>query len=160
MDKIEQLRTPLHHWENRIIQCLPIKDIIQVCPTENTEKKREFTKKVKDSLKTIGLSLPLITVEVEIKQLKEWHAATNGVGMLDTSTYPPPTTARVIAVFGGNTRLTAARQLKFTHIDCIVMNLKGESIEKNIESIYALQRLQHTKHLELYPTTTTSIANG
>ena len=143
-------------WEGYVIQLLPIEKLIQVCPTDNTENKREFTKKIFESLKKIGLSLPLVTVETEIKYLKEWHRHTKGADMMDTNTYPE-TLSRIIAVFGGNTRLSAARQLKYTHIDCIVMNLKEESIEKNIKNIYTLQKLQHKKHKELYSTPTPPI---
>ena len=138
----------MKEWEGYTIQLLPIEKLIQVCPTDTTEKKREFTKRVYQSLKTIGLSVPLVTVRLSsIKQLRRWYRFTKGRDMMPPRTWPKDS---LIAVFGGNTRLTAAKQLKFTHIDCIVMDQGGSSIRKNIKEIYRVQGLQHIYHTELY----------
>ena len=138
----------MKEWEGYTIQLLPIEKLIQVCPTDTTEKKRDFTKRVYQSLKTIGLSVPLVTVKLSsIKQLKRWYRFTKGRDMMPPSTWQKHA---LIAVFGGNTRLTAAKQLKFTHIDCIIMAQGGSSIRKNIKEIYRVQGLQHKYHTELY----------
>ena len=138
----------MKEWEGYTIHLLPIEKLIQVCPTDTTEKKRDFTNRVYQSLKTIGLSVPLVTVKLSsIKQLKRWYRFTKGGDMMPPRTWPKHA---LIAVFGGNTRLTAARQLKFTHIDCIVMDQGGSSIRKNIKEIYRIQGLQHKYHTELY----------
>ena len=138
----------MKEWEGYTIQLLPIEKLIQVCPTDTTEKKRDFTKRVYQSLKTIGLSVPLVTVKLSsIKQLKRWYRFTKGRDMMPPRTWQKPA---LIAVFGGNTRVPAAQHLKFPHIDCIIMAQGGSSIRKNIKEIYRVQGLQHKYHTELY----------
>ena len=144
----------MKEWEGYIIQLLPIEKLIQVCPTKDN-----FRAKVREQIEKNGMKLPLLTVDIATKRLRQWYRNTKGIGMLPPpkrrSAYSSPTNDnRGIAVFGGNTRLVVAKELHYTHIDCIVLdwwsedkNIKGE----RMEYMWSLQKNQRKKFPEMYP---------
>ena len=144
---MEYLPSPLDYWESYPIKSLPIQDIIQVCPTTTL-----FTQQVRERIAQEGLALPLLCVDMALERLIEWHKETEGRGLMPVESYPQYKQRRCIAVFGGNTRLVAAKELGYTHVDCIVLDWKTDRVEgKRMEYMWELQRKQRREFPEMYP---------
>ena len=140
-----ELCSTFDYWEGYPVKSLSIDTIVQVCPTTTL-----FTQQVRERIEQEGLALPLLCADLALESLIEWYKVSEGRGMLSPDTYPK--TDRCIAVFGGNTRLVMAKELGYTHIDCIVLDWKNEKIEgKIMEYMWDLQRKQRKEFPEMYP---------
>ena len=145
---VEYLTSPFDYWEGYPVKPLPIQSIVQICPTPTL-----FTQQVKKRLAQEGLALPLLCVDLALERLIEWYKETEGGNMLSPETYPPRNRERAVAVFGGNTRLVAAKELGYTHIDCIVLNWKNDKIKgERMEYMWDLQKKQRREFPEMYRT--------
>ena len=143
---MEYLTSPLDYWESCPIKSLPIQSIVQTCPTTTL-----FTQQVKKRLAQEGLALPLLCVDLALDRLIEWYKETEGGNMLSPESYPK-NRERAVAVFGGNTRLVAAKELGYTHVDCIVLNWKNDKIKgERMEYMWDLQKKQRREFPEMYP---------
>ena len=143
---MEYLTSPFDYWEGYPVKFLPIQSIVQTCPTTTL-----FTQQVKKRLAQEGLALPLLCVDLALDRLTEWYKETEGGNMLSPESYPK-NRERAVAVFGGNTRLVAAKELGYTHIDCIVLNWKNDKIKgERMEYMWDLQKKQRREFPEMYP---------
>ena len=144
--RMEYLTSPLDYWESCPIKSLPIQSIVQTCPTTTL-----FTQQVKKRLAQEGLALPLLCVDLALERLTELYEETTKGNMLSPESYPK-NKERVVAVFGGNTRLVAAKELGYTHIDCIILDWKNDRIlGERIEYMWDLQKKQQREFPEMYP---------
>ena len=152
---MEYLTSPFDYWEGYPVKFLPIQSIVQTCPTTTL-----FTQQVKNRLAQEGLALPLLCVDLALERLIEWYKETEGGNMLSPETYPPRNRERAVAVFGGNTRLVAAKELGYTHIDCIVLNWNNDKIKgERMEYMWDLQKKQRREFPEMYPDETKDLKN-
>ena len=143
---MEYLTSPFDYWEGYPVKSLPIQSIVQICPTTTL-----FTQQVKKRLAQEGLALPLLCVDLALERLTEWYKETEGGNMLSPESYPK-NRERAVAVFGGNTRLVAAKELGYTHIDCIILDWKNDRIlGERIEYMWDLQKKQQREFPEMYP---------
>ena len=149
---MEYLTSPLAYWEGYPVKSLPIHTLVQVCPILSAT----IIGWVKESIQQQGLTHPLLCTNIATKRLIEWYTTYsmkhNKENMCSPNTYPK--TDRCIAVFGGNTRLVIAKELGYTHIDCIVLNWKNDEVKgKRIDYMYELQRKQRRAgdYLQLFP---------
>ena len=142
---MEYLTSPFDYWEGYSVKPLPIQLIVQVCPVDPL-----FAERVKKAIEKDGLMLPLVTADLSLRRLKQWYRHTKGSDMMPPRTYPK-NMERAVAVFGGNTRLVVARELHYTHIDCVILNWRNEKIKTKMEGMYELQEAQRREHPELYP---------
>ncbi len=144
---VEYLTSPFDYWEGYPVKPLPIQSIVQICPTTTL-----FTQQVKKRLAQEGLALPLLCVDLALERLTEWYKETEGGNMLSPESYPPKNRERAVAVFGGNTRLVAAKELGYTHIDCIILDWKNDKIKgERMEYMWDLQKKQRREFPEMYP---------
>jgi hypothetical protein len=146
---MEYLTSPLAYWEGYPVKSLPIHTLVQVCPTT-----APFGQQVKERIEQEGLALPLLCADMALERLIEWYETYQETkekqGMLSPNTYPK--TDRCIVVFGGNTRLVIAKELGYTHIDCIVLNWKNDRVEgERMDYMWELQRKQRREFPEMYP---------
>ena len=152
---MEYLTSPFDYWEGYPVKPLPIQSIVQTCPTTTL-----FTQQVKKRLAQEGLALPLLCVDLALERLIEWYKETEGGNMLSPESYPPRNRERVVAVFGGNTRLVAAKELGYTHIDCIILDWKSDKIKgERMEYMWDLQKKQRREFPEMYPDETKDLTN-
>ena len=143
---MEYLTSPLDYWESCPIKSLPIQSIVQTCPTTTS-----FTQQVKKRLAQEGLALPLLCADLALERLIELYEETDEGNMLSPESYPK-NRERCIAVFGGNTRLVAAKELGYTHVDCIILNWKNDKIKgERMEYMWDLQKKQRREFPEMYP---------
>ena len=143
---VEYLTSPFDYWEGYYVKSLPIQSIVQICPTTTL-----FTQQVKKRLAQEGLALPLLCVDLALERLTELYEETTKGNMLSPESYPK-NKERAVAVFGGNTRLVAAKELGYTHIDCIVLNWKNDKIKgERMEYMWDLQKKQRREFPEMYP---------
>ena len=141
---MEYLTSPLDYWESYPIKSLSIDTLVQVCPTSTL-----FRKQVRERIEEEGLALPLICADLALERLIEWYKVSKGRGMLSPDTYPK--TDRCIAVFGGNTRLVIAKELGYTHIDCVVLDWKNDKVKgERMDYMWELQRKQRREFPEMY----------
>ena len=151
---MEYLTSPFDYWEGYPVKFLPIQSIVQTCPTTTL-----FTQQVKKRLAQEGLALPLLCVDLALDRLIEWYKETEGGNMLSPESYPK-NRERAVAVFGGNTRLVAAKELGYTHIDCIILDWKNDKIKgERMEYMWDLQKKQRRKFPEMYPDETKDLTN-
>ncbi len=142
---MEYLTSPLDYWESCPIKSLSIQSIVQTCPTTTS-----FTQQVKKRLAQEGLALPLLCADLALERLIELYEETDEGNMLSPESYPK-NRERCIAVFGGNTRLVAAKELGYTHIDCIVLDWENDRIlGERIEYMWDLQKKQQREFPEMY----------
>ena len=146
---MEYLTSPLDYWESYPVKSLPMHTLVRVCPTTTT-----FCQQVKERIEQDGLALPLLCADMALERLIEWYETYQKTeekhGMLSPNTYPK--TDRCIVVFGGNTRLVIAKELGYTHIDCIVLDWENDSVEgERIDYMWELQRKQRREFPEMYP---------
>ena len=142
---MEYLTSPFDYWEGYPVKPLPIQSIVQTCPTTTS-----FTQQVKKRLAQEGLALPLLCADLALERLIELYEETDEGNMLSPESYPK-NRERCIAVFGGNTRLVAAKELGYTHIDCIVLDWENDRIlGERIEYMWDLQKKQQREFPEMY----------
>ena len=146
---MEYLTSPLDYWESYPVKSLPIHTLVQVWPTT-----APFCQQVKERIEQDGLALPLLCADMALERLIEWYETYQKTeekhGMLSPNTYPK--TDRCIVVFGGNTRLVIAKELGYTHIDCIVLDWENDRVEgERIDYMWELQRKQRREFPEMYP---------
>ena len=146
---MEYLTSPLDYWESYPVKSLPMHTLVQVCPTT-----APFCQRVKERIEQAGLALPLLCADMALERLIEWYETYQKTeekhGMLSPNTYPK--TDRCIVVFGGNTRLVIAKELGYTHIDCIVLDWENDRVEgERIDYMWELQRKQRREFPEMYP---------
>ena len=146
---MEYLTSPLDYWESYPVKSLPIHTLVQVCPTTTL-----FGQQVKERIEQDGLAVPLLCVDMALERLIEWYEIYQETekkqGMLSTNTYPK--TDICIVVFGGNTRLVIAKELGYTHIDCIVLDWENDRVEgERMDYMWELQRKQRREFPEMYP---------
>ena len=137
------------YWEGYSINPLPISTLVSVCPIPPAHEIQ-----VKESIQQQGLTHPLLCTNIATKRLIEWYTTYSmkhdKESMCSPNTYPK--TDRCIAVFGGNTRLAIAKELGYTHIDCIVLNWKNDKVKgKRIDYMYELQMKQRRAYPKMYP---------
>ena len=143
---MEYLTSPFDYWEGYPVKPLPIQSIVQICPTTTL-----FTQQVKKRLAQEGLALPLLCVDLALERLIELYEETDEGNMLSPESYPK-NKERAVAVFGGNTRLVAAKELGYTHVDCIILNWKNDKIKgERMEYMWDLQKKQRREFPEMYP---------
>ena len=151
---MEYLTSPFDYWEGYPVKPLPIHLIVQVCPVDPL-----FAESVKKAIEKDGLMLPLVTADLSLRRLKQWYRYTKGSDMIPPRTYPK-NRERAVAVFGGNTRLVAAKELGYTHIDCIILDWKNDKIKgERMEYMWDLQKKQRREFPEMYPDETKDLKN-
>ena len=142
---MEYLTSPLDYWESCPIKSLPIQSIVKTCPTTTS-----FTQQVKKRQAQEGLALPHMCADLALERLIQLYEETDEGNMLSPESYPK-NRERCIAVFGGNTRLVAAKELGYTHIDCIVLDWENDRIlGERIEYMWDLQKKQQREFPEMY----------
>ena len=145
---MEYLTSPLDYWESYPVKSLPIHTLVQVCLPGSPQIQ------VKRSIQQQGLTHPLLCTNIATKRLIEWYTTysieQSKENMCSPNTYPK--TDRCIAVFGGNTRLVIAKELGYTHIDCIIFDWENDSVEgERMDYMWELQRKQRREFPEMYP---------
>jgi hypothetical protein len=108
--RASRLRNPKLIVNSFEVRCMPIEDLY--CPVRDVPI---FAEEVAKSIVRVGLANPVIIVRGPrddlVAQIKERGGSGDNL----------PDTPVVNCVFGGTNRITAARRLNYTHIDCVLM---------------------------------------
>lgn len=105
-----RLRSPGLLVSDFEIRCLAIEDLY--CPVRDVPI---FVGELAASISREGLANPIIVVRGPREDLARQQVATGGTGM------GLPDTPVVNCVWGGTNRISAAKQLGHTHVDCVLL---------------------------------------
>ena len=108
--RASRLRIPKLVIDSFEIRCMPIDDLH--CPVRDVAV---FADEVAESIKRDGMANPVIVVRGPREDLRAQLRAMGSTGAT------LPETPVVNCVYGGTNRVSAARKLGYTHIDCILL---------------------------------------
>lgn len=80
----------------------------------------KFQTLLEEDLKTVGMTFPILVVDALYSELKKQKEKYRHAMLALPTGYADDD--RLFVVWGGSQRVTAARKLEYTHIDCVVYN--------------------------------------
>ena len=107
--RVSRLRFPGLVYDSFEIRSMPLNELH--CPVRDVPV---FAEELAQSIQAEGLANPVIVVRGPREDLVRELVATGGTGNL-------PETPVVNVVYGGTNRISAARLLDYTHIDCVLL---------------------------------------
>jgi len=129
-------------WNNRQIVQLPVDKLWASVPVAINYRGVPFYHNVKQDISANGLKFPLLVVECTFSQLKAQKEKYKKrildlpTGYKDTDT--------VYVIWGGSNRLSIAKELQYTHVDCVLYP------NGDFARAFADQALQRNPYNHLY----------
>lgn len=129
-------------WNGIKVEELPIRKLFQSVPVAKMFVGMPFYERIKEDILTNGMNFPILVVESQFWQLMDQHLIHRKFMC------PLPTNFKnkdiIWTVWGGSNRLAVARELGYTHIDC-VRYLNGD-----FKKAHADQALHRKPYMHLY----------
>ncbi len=137
--------TDLEEWSHGIkypVVAHPVKDLWASVPKAIIHANVEFYKPLKESIQNEGLRNPIIVVKCTRQEL-QGQKAKWGDKLCDLPFWMADDLNETqLVVWGGSNRLYVARELGYTHIDCVMI--------PTFEDAMKLQKTHRSTHPTLY----------
>lgn len=128
-------------WNKRTVVSMPVAQLWASVPVAPLFNGKPFYEPVKHDIQTNGLNFPILVVKAtfaELTKMKVKHKR----HLLELPTGYNPTDI-IYVVWGGSNRLAIARELNYTHVDCVIY-------EHDFAAAWRDQSLQRDPYKELY----------
>lgn len=126
-------------WNDLWVVTLPIDELWQSVPKAVTHKGKSFYPEIIKDIQKNGLRFPILVVDAPksalIEQKQRFKTKMNELPFWQSGDLD----AHFKTVWGGSNRYSAAKELGYTHIDCVVLD--------NYESARSMQRLHRAPYI-------------
>lgn len=129
-------------WNSRPVEELPIKKLFQSVPVAKMFAGQPFYERIKEDILTNGMNFPILIVESQFWQLMDQYMIHRKFMCALPTTFKNKDV--IWTVWGGSNRLAVAKELGYTHIDC-VRYLNGD-----FKKAHADQALHRKDYMHLY----------
>jgi hypothetical protein len=105
-------------WNQRPVVTLPINDLWASVPIAYKLRGKDFFKCLKEDIEQKGMHFPLLVVEATFSQLQAQKKKYKQSILELPTGYQP--NQKIYVIWGGSNRVAAAKELGYTHIDCVL----------------------------------------
>lgn len=134
------LKCQYTEWNKRPVVSFPIDALWASVPIAITFQRRPFYDPVKLDIMQNGMHFPIIVVSTHFSELqKQKNIHKKNMNELPEGYMPED---NILVVWGGSNRIAIAKELNFTHIDCVVY--------ENFQHAWRDQELQRSPYRHLY----------